>query len=384
MILELLVNNIPHQKINKNFSEFLFEAINLKTAHLVHHQQEDNKKVLLLRLNDPSKYKMLQGMKLTYEEIEIEFEVYERPIIQKINNKLKEREVLISQGKADPENEEISRIYLSNVPKYLKEPELKKIMSKFGNVVSVSIPRNGKIEENSPKQKCRFAVVQFETFEEAVKVFFLDKIKIRDKKIKIKLYIHEGKTTSAKGDHDFFREKSSQKKKKTKDKVKEEENVQDCPMEDNSSRKSLEEEERRWELVKQQRNNLKLDGLIFKNSHIFQNQWIFNSYSNQNYSDGNGSFFYGHNPHFNLFQNRCGARHKNFLDSHHQNLYTEKVKKISQKVEIGEKCFKVRKGLKMAKLGDLHFDKNLRINFPLIDIEGLLTEEGYYSLNRQL
>lgn len=357
MIYELLIQNIPHQKITQKFNDFLFETLNLKNAHLVHHQQEDNQKVLLMRLNNEKKFQVLQGMKLTYEEVELQFIAYNRTIIQKINNKLEERKKMFAEGKEDPENEAVSKIFLSNVPKYLKEQELLKIMKRFGCVKNVSIPKKspGKPGEGTPKQKCRIAVVEFETFEQAVSVFFLDKIKIRDKKIKIKLYLHRQKNVN-----DPIIKMNQTPKKKLK--ILENLEIGD----DANSRKSLEQEEQRWEMVKKQRNEIRVDSLIFRKEYLLNNHnsLLFNSFSSHNYSDGNGSFYYGQDPYLNLFRHRCGARQKNFLDSEHYQFFTSKWNEISSKVEEGEKCFRLRKGLKMARLDELHYSKNIRINFP--------------------
>lgn len=365
MILELLVLNIPHQKINQAFNDFLFSTLNLKKSHLVHHQQEDNKKVLLLRLSDEQKYKVLQGMKLMYEDIEIEFKAYDRLIIERINKKLKDRQELFSSGKEDPENELVSRIYLSNVPKYLKEQELKKIMSKFGKVVSIGLPKKtpGKPQDVNPRQKCRLGVVQFESFEDAVKVFFLDKIKIRDKKIKIKLYI-QGQGKMLKSIQSSNSGGGLQKKAKTR--------LQREELEENSSRKSLEEEEARLAKIIQRRKKLQLDSLIFKNNPLINTKVDYWRAFKANYS-GNGSFFYAYDPHFSAIQNRCGRRQNGFTGEQHFGRYQEKAKKVFDDLEAGDRCIRVRKGMKLAKVNDLHFEENLRLNLPLI--VGSLTGE---------
>lgn len=358
MILELLILNIPHQKINQAFNDFLFSTLNLKNSHLVHHQQEDNKKVLLLRLQDESKYNVLQGMKLKYEDIEIEFKAYDRPIIERINKKLKKRKELFSKGEVDPENEVISRIYLSNVPKYLKEQELKKIMSKFGNVVSVGLPKKTqeKPQDVNPRQKCRLAVVQFETFEEAVKVFFLDKIKIRDKKIKIKLYI-QGKMM-AKSIASTNSVRLSKNGKDTTSQRKE--------IEENSSRKSLEEEEARLNKIIQKRKKLQIDSLIFKSNPLVNTKIDYWRAFNPNYS-GNGSFFYAYDPHFSAIKERCGRRQNGFTDEQHYGRYQKKAKQIFEDFEAGDRCIRVKKGMKLAKVNILHFEENLRLNLPLLE-----------------
>lgn len=195
MIYELQILNIPHDKATHTFREFLLGSLDLKNTLIVHYQQKDNKKVLLLRLKDFNKYEELSNKKLSYEEFEVEFKPYERESIAKVNNMLNERKKLSSEGgltQAQNE-EEMSKVYLNNLPMIAKVEDVTRVMKKFGTVVSVDIVGDKPIGAPSKRKKlkCRFAVVLFSKFEEAVEAFYHDKVQIGKKRLKIKLFAAE-------------------------------------------------------------------------------------------------------------------------------------------------------------------------------------------------
>lgn len=380
MIFELLVKDIPHQKINQEFREFLFKELELKNAHLVHHQQKDNKKVLLLRVQEEEIYKRIIGRKFTYDSEEIDLMAYSRPIIDQINERIKLRKELFEAGKVDPENEILSKIYLSNVPKYLKEPELQKIMSKFGHVKNITLPHKNPTSLEKSVKKCRLAVVEFETFEEAVRVFFLDKIKIRDKKIKIKLYINNAKELKNKmNPHKAPIHEETAKENAPKLLFDGEQtgliqnNIEEA---EEDIEKSLKEEEILLQRIRESRKNLQLDTILFKKDIALQQQMFndkrFSNYSNP--SSGNGCFYYAYDPYLELIKARTSRREAGFLNKSHQELYKKCSEEVSRKVEIGEKSFRLRKGLNIAKTDDIHFEDNIRFNVTFENLNSVYSE----------
>lgn len=193
MIYELEVKNIPQSMIDKSFEEFLFKEAKVDKAAIVHYQQQNNKKILLFRLRNEQKFHSLQTTQLEYKGVNIELSPYKRELVTKINSLLKEREEPLSGILPDEEFEDkISTIYLSNIPKYLKDFELKKKMGEFGTVKKAGLVNSihgSNVKKPQNGLRCRFAFVQFSSYEEAVNAFFTDKVRIRNKNLKIKLYI---------------------------------------------------------------------------------------------------------------------------------------------------------------------------------------------------
>lgn len=191
-IFELKINNIPLDKASEDFKERLNKEFNLQNALVLHFQQKDNKKVLLLRLDNEEKHKELQSKKLAYNEFEVEFSHYERPGIKWINDLL-ERRRLRPKNAASVEDQEaqFSKVYLSNVPKFMTKEGLLKRMGRFGKIKSLDIIGGDNQKPQKKKQKCSFAVIHYKKFEDAVKVFYKDKIKIGKKKLKVKLFMEE-------------------------------------------------------------------------------------------------------------------------------------------------------------------------------------------------
>lgn len=194
MIFELQILNIPHDKACKKFRDFLLETLDLVNALIVHYQQKDNKKVLLLRIDNKSKCEELCQTKLKFELFEIEFEKYEREVIQNVNRILQRR---IDGEMSREEEEQISKVYLSNIVKNTTESQVEEAMAGFGAIKEIDIvgtkPSSSLARPANKKQKlkCTFAVVVYERFEDAVKAFFQDKVKIGKKRLKVKLFMAE-------------------------------------------------------------------------------------------------------------------------------------------------------------------------------------------------
>lgn len=191
MIYELKVINIPHEKANDEFRTSFLNFLGIENAQLVHYQQKDNQKVLLLRLNDLNVLQdLLVKGAITFNNQEILLENYQRDNVKRINS------ILSRRKKQDPEDDEmIAKVYLSNIPYNTTEEELFDVMSKFGHISQVEVIKKdkgdfpGKARRKRKQPKCRFAVVHYHKFEEAVAAFYVDKIKIGRRNIKVKLFL---------------------------------------------------------------------------------------------------------------------------------------------------------------------------------------------------
>lgn len=207
MIYEIQISNIPHELSNKEFRNSLLEFLGIPDSNLVHYQQKDNKKVLLLRMRDKKTYEeLLRSKIINFKNLELEVEGYTREITQEINTLLELRTKLRNQGKLKKEHH-IAKVYLSSIPYNTTEAYLFDFMSRYGLVKNTEIVRKITEGENEdlPQSasrgknvKCRFAVIHYYEFEDAVEAFYADKVQIGKKKVKVKLFIPKLKPTERK------------------------------------------------------------------------------------------------------------------------------------------------------------------------------------------
>lgn len=190
MIYELEIVNYPQEKASKEFKDFIDAKFSVSSSKIVHVQTENNKKILIYRLMDEQKFKEVNGSKAEFLEKEFEFKEYERPQIKKINNILSQRKKERELGIPYSNQNDISKVYLSNIPNNLTDKQLKDRMTEFGEVAGAQIIDKDR-ETGKKLSKFKFAVVKFTEFESAVKAYFQDKVEFGKKRAKIKLFMPE-------------------------------------------------------------------------------------------------------------------------------------------------------------------------------------------------
>lgn len=193
MIYQLEIIGYPQERASKEFKKYMDEKFSISKSQIIHIQSKDNKKHLVYRINEVEKFQELKELQCEFNGIKFTFKEHKSDFITKINKILSERKREREEGKDYSRKMLISKIYLSNIPNILTEEIIRKALGRFGEIVETNIveqpPKssNGKKKEN----KFKFAVVKFKEFESAVAAFFEDKIEIKKKKAKVKLFIEE-------------------------------------------------------------------------------------------------------------------------------------------------------------------------------------------------
>lgn len=194
MMYELRLLNLPQQKATTQFKDFIEKKFSLSNFKLVHAQTESNEKMILLRLRSKPKFDEVNRQSFEFEGLDVEIKNHYRPEIHRINNLLQNVEKKAAEGKTIDGLEKISKIYISNIHDSTSEGDLYQIFSKFGDISHIEIQkRNEQVADRKfKKQKkinFRRAIVSFERFQDAVSAFYEDKLDIKGRFLKIKMYI---------------------------------------------------------------------------------------------------------------------------------------------------------------------------------------------------
>lgn len=187
MLTELLLKGTQHHKLDSEFKTYIKDELLLEEFQIVHYQLKSNRKSLLLRLKGDGEH--LVGRNLHFNNSTISVERFQRPIISTINSILDLSHRLETLGKPRLRLPKFSKVVVSKIPKSMKKREIEEKMSKFGKIDSIEILEK---EETKDGKEVRYnlAEVNFDSIDAAIEAFHSDRVKIRARFFKIKLYLN--------------------------------------------------------------------------------------------------------------------------------------------------------------------------------------------------
>lgn len=187
MLTELLLKTVTNYKLDSEFTAFIREKLRIEDFKIVHYQIKPGQKSLLLRFK--GKREDLPGRTFRFKNSKIRLEELQRPIITTINTILDFSDRLQAQGKSRLRLPKFSKIVINKISPSIQKWEIEEKMKKFGKVEEIQILE--KVEKKEGKEfKYSLANVNFESIDSAIEAFHSDRVKIRARNFKIKLYLN--------------------------------------------------------------------------------------------------------------------------------------------------------------------------------------------------